>query len=219
MSEDRERNQYGQYQGHIPVEAALEVFDDRDDRARPLTATDVMEALECSRRTAHNKLQELVERGDLETRKIGARGRVWWVPLEGRVDTRATDAASRRGTDQTGNAHSDSRTEPPTTDHSFPPAVEAALETVDLPGSGATLEARKAALLAAYAYLTDNPSATKAEFLEHVYPDHPAGFETPEGWWNAIQPPLKELPGVDSPEERGHIWNYLGRDRFTPTLG
>lgn len=35
-----------------------------------------MDELGCSRQTAHNKLEELVNRGALETRKIGARGGV-----------------------------------------------------------------------------------------------------------------------------------------------
>ena len=58
-----DRNEHGQYTGRIPPEAALEVFEEREDLGRPLTAADVMEALECSRRTAHNKLNELVEAG------------------------------------------------------------------------------------------------------------------------------------------------------------
>ncbi|APW96377.1 MarR family transcriptional regulator [Halobiforma lacisalsi AJ5] len=202
MSADRERNEHGQYADRIPPEAALEAFEERDDYGRPLTAADVMDALGCSRRTAHNKLNDLVERGELETRKVGARGRVWWVPIETPPE-RAGDAATPRA---------DSGDESPA-------AIEEAIRGADLPGSGETLEARREALRAAYEYIVDHPSATKSDFVEHVYPEHPADFETPEGWWNAIQPALKELPAVDSPEERGHIWSFLGDDRFTPTLG
>ena len=202
MGVERERNSHGQFTDRIPPEAALEVFEQRQDRARPLTAGDVMDELDWSRRTAHNKLEELVERGELETRKVGSRSRVWWVPIDAPPETASGPAA----------AESDRST---ATDES----IEAAIEGVTLPGSGPTLEARRNALRAAYEYIVDHPSATKSDFLEHVYPDHRAGFETDEGWWNAIQPALKELPGVDPPEERGHIWNFLGDDRFTPTLG
>ena len=202
MANDRERNSHGQYTDRIPPEAALEAFDERDDLGRPLTADDVMDHLECSRRTAHNKLTDLVDEGVLETRKIGARGRVWWVPIETEPEERtATGRETREPTEQT------------------PPAVQQAIRDVDLPGSGSALEARREALLASYQYLIEHPSAKKSDFLENVYPDNPAAFETDEGWWNAIQPALKELPGVDPPEERGHIWNFLGSDRFTPTLG
>lgn len=208
MGEEEERNEYGQFTGRIPADAALEVFEERADLGRPLTADDVMETLSCSRRTAHNKLNELVDRGTLKTRKVGARGRVWWVPLE--TESGVNRAAEQVRTTETG---------PHPGEDEVPPAVRAALEDVELPGSGATLDARERALLAAYQYLVDNPSATKSEFIENVYPSNAAGFETAEGWWNAIHPPLKKLPGVDSPEERGHRWNFLGGDRFTPTLG
>lgn len=182
-ADSRDRNEHGQYADRIPTEAALAVFEDREDRARPLTADDVMAALDCSRRTAHNKLNELVDQGVLRTRKVGARGRVWWIPIDGEGD---------EGTE--------SRFE----------TVRLAMEDVELPGTGETLQARREALLAAYDYLRDNPTAKKADFLREVFPDNPAGYETAEGWWNTIQPALKQLPGVDPPEERGHIWHYLG---------
>ncbi|WP_440765608.1 ArsR family transcriptional regulator [Natronorubrum sp. DTA7] len=201
MSNDRERNSYGQYADRIPSTAALEAFDEREDLGRPLTADDVMEHLGCSRRTAHNKLNDLVEDGTLETRKVGARGRVWWVPMKAGPESDPEPATDRSGA------------------KTPPPAVREAMAAVDLPGSGPIVEARREALLAAYQYLIEHPSARKSDFLDNVYPDHPAGFETDEGWWNAIQPALKELPAVDPPEERGHIWNFLGSDRFTPTLG
>lgn len=193
-----DRNDHGQYTGRIPPEAALEAFEAREDHGRPLTAADVMEALDCSRRTAHNKLNELVETGELRTRKVGARSRVWWVPIERPAGADGALGSRERRTTR---------------------AVRQVVEEVELPGDGETLERRRAALLAAYEYLIENPSARKSEFLENVYPEHSAGFESREGWWNAIQPALKELPGVDPPNERGHIWTFLGGHRFRPTLG
>ena len=197
-ADPRPRDDNGQYVGHILLDAVLAVFDDRTDAARPLTATDVMEALECSRRTAHNKLNELEARGDLATRKVGARSRVWWVPLETSRHTQLTDTK-----DQADGAHRSSTA-------AQTPTVTNAIEAAELPGSGPILDARREALSAAYEYLSEFPEATKSDFLRDVYHDYPAGFESGEGWWNAIQPALKQLPGVDSPEERGHIWHFLG---------
>lgn len=157
------------------------MFRRREDRARPLTASDIMGAVDCSRRTAHNKLNELVERGVLKTRKVGSRSRVWWIPI---------------GTDDGGSRGESDRLD--------------LVEEVDLPGTGKTLKSREAALVAAYEYLQKYPEAKKSDFLQDVYPEHPAGFETAEGWWNALQPALADLPGVDPPEERGHIWHFLG---------
>ncbi|MFB6142898.1 MAG: hypothetical protein ABEJ30_06100 [Halorientalis sp.] len=64
----------------------LEVFTSRDDPAEPLTATEVADALGCSRRTALNKLHELAERTGgsdsdvaVTSKKVGGRSRVWWL--------------------------------------------------------------------------------------------------------------------------------------------
>ena len=182
MKSGPESNGEVQREGRVPLREVHEVFEQREDCARPLTASDVMEAVGCSRRTAHNKLNELVDRGVLRTRKVGSRSRVWWVPMEtDDADGETADTERRR-----------------------------LIEDVDLPGTGKTLEARRDALQAAYDYLQEYPEAKKSDFLQDVYPDHPAEFETAEGWWNAIQPALAELPGVDPPEERGHIWHFLG---------
>jgi len=78
---NRDRDETGRYADGIDPDTVLDVFADRDDRARPITASDVVDELGIARRTAHNKLETLVERGEIETRKIGARGRVWWTPI------------------------------------------------------------------------------------------------------------------------------------------
>ena len=199
----RTRNEHGQYVDRIPLERVLAVFEAREDRARPLTASDVMEALDCSRRTAHNKLNELEERGDLETRKVGARSRVWWIPMP--TDPSAPESPADGDTTSAGpDAGSDGATV------EGRPAVSDAIADADLPGSGPMLDARREALSAAYEYLSEHPEAKKADFLRDVYHEYPAGFESAEGWWNAIQPALKQLPGVNPPKERGHIWHFLG---------
>ncbi|WP_380677313.1 ArsR family transcriptional regulator [Salinigranum sp. GCM10025319] len=200
---DRARNDRGQYVGQIPLDDVVAVFEAREDRARPLTASDVMEELDCSRRTAHNKLSELVEQGALDTRKVGARSRVWWVPMGAEKSSARGDQSAVVGPTEEPSAPEDGST--PGHD-----SVSVAISHAELPGTGPTLEARRKALSAAYDYLTDHPQAKKADFLRDVYHDHEAGYESAEGWWNTIQPALKELPGVDPPEERGHLWHYLG---------
>lgn len=56
----------------------LAVFEQLEHPYTPLTASEVAEELSCTRRTAFNKLQALSERGDLNSKKPGARSRVWW---------------------------------------------------------------------------------------------------------------------------------------------
>jgi MarR-like DNA-binding transcriptional regulator SgrR of sgrS sRNA len=58
------------------------VFEDREDYAEPLTASEVADRLGCSRRTALNKLHRLQEETELTSKKVGGRSRVWWIPVE-----------------------------------------------------------------------------------------------------------------------------------------
>jgi len=48
----------------------------------PVTASELADVMECTRRTAYDRLQRLAEDGEIETKKIGARGRVWWRPRQ-----------------------------------------------------------------------------------------------------------------------------------------
>jgi predicted ArsR family transcriptional regulator len=64
----------------VTPEDVLDVFAARDDPTEPLTAPEVADALDCSRRSALDKLRTLDERGDVRSKKVGGRSRVWWVP-------------------------------------------------------------------------------------------------------------------------------------------
>jgi hypothetical protein len=172
-----------------PLEEVLSVFERREDRARPLTANDVMEEVGCSRRTAHDKLNSLVEAGHLATRKVGARSRVWWIPLQPATED---DTADERGGIERD------------------PAVEIGIEAAELPVAADTVESRRDALRAAYDYLSENPNTTKSEFLTEVFPEHPADYRTADEWWEAIEPELEDLPNVDVAEDRVHVWYYTG---------
>ncbi len=57
------------------------VFKSREDYAEPLTAREIAAELDCSRRTALNKLHELEDQTDLRSKKVGGRSRVWWIPV------------------------------------------------------------------------------------------------------------------------------------------
>lgn len=64
-------------------EDILGVFRDREDASEPLSAPEVAEALNCSRKTAYNKLVTLRDRDQVKSKKVGARSRVWWIPESG----------------------------------------------------------------------------------------------------------------------------------------
>ncbi|MFB6224673.1 MAG: helix-turn-helix domain-containing protein [Haloarcula sp.] len=172
--------------GEYTPERVLAVFRDRADQAKPLTANDVMDALGCSRRTAHNKLDTLVERGILETRKVGARSRVWWIPFP-QLSGRDEPAKTQRD-----------------------PTVEVGITDATLPGSGEVLEQRRDALRATYDYIRENPDTDTSELITEVFPEHPAGYKTADEWWDVIGPALEELPKVDVSADREHVWHYVG---------
>jgi PAS domain S-box-containing protein len=49
-----------------------------DDSGAPQTTTEVAERLDLGRRSTYERLERLVEHDRLETKKVGANGRVWW---------------------------------------------------------------------------------------------------------------------------------------------
>ncbi|WP_416838380.1 PAS domain S-box protein [Haloferax sp. DFSO52] len=56
----------------------LAVFEQTRETGEPLTTQEVTERLDCTRRTAYNRLTRLADKGLIQTKKVGARGRIWW---------------------------------------------------------------------------------------------------------------------------------------------
>lgn len=63
----------------VTPEDVLDVFAAREDPTEPLTAPEIADELGCSRSTALDKLRRLDERGDVRSKKVGGRSRVWWI--------------------------------------------------------------------------------------------------------------------------------------------
>lgn len=204
MGDERERNNSGRYNDRIDPTAVLDVFDQRDDQARPLTAGDVVDEIGIARRTAHNKLNALVERGELETRKVGARGRVWWVPIPGDATQSRERAENRIQDDAVATTTKNDERQADTT----------ARRDDDLAGEGAR------------DYIRDHGGATKADLVKQVMPDHPLGYDAGDAidkidsddryrgaWWRRVViPGLKAADDVESPEKGGSVWQYDGDD-------
>ena len=72
---ERERDEGGKYTEQITPDTVLVVFKHADIPV--LTASEVADELGCSRPAAYNKLEILVERGDLHKKKVGARAAVY----------------------------------------------------------------------------------------------------------------------------------------------
>ncbi|MGQ3327631.1 helix-turn-helix domain-containing protein [Halorubrum sp. FL23] len=72
---NKERDDSGQYTEQITLDSVMSVFDRVE--VPVLTASEVAEELDCSRPSAYNKLENLVEQGDLYKKKVGARAVVY----------------------------------------------------------------------------------------------------------------------------------------------
>ena len=92
------------------------------------------------------------------------------------------------------------------------PAIEPPSK-LDVPGSGESLEARRATLARMYTYLMEEETATKADLIELVDPEY-VGYSSRESFWsNCIKgrDTLRAIPGVQAPGEGEHTWRYVGR--------
>jgi predicted ArsR family transcriptional regulator len=76
VSNDRERNKEGQFVETITSQRVLKILRESDDPV--LTAKEVGERLECTSEAARTRLHELEERGDVESKTVGARAVVWY---------------------------------------------------------------------------------------------------------------------------------------------
>ncbi|UPV74247.1 PAS domain S-box protein [Halorussus limi] len=70
----------------ITLAETLTVLETTGAPGAPVTASEVAEALGCERQTARDRLDELAERGDAETREVGGSVRVWWTTDRQRRD-------------------------------------------------------------------------------------------------------------------------------------
>lgn len=93
------------YCGHILVvmttpaltEPLRETLDAFEREGEPLTTSEVTAQVDVSRRSTYERLERLVERGYLETKKVGASARVWWLPTSTPDQAGGTAATVRSG--------------------------------------------------------------------------------------------------------------------------
>lgn len=194
-------------------EEALEVFHARADAARPLTADDIKDALGWSRRTVHNKLNILVAQGEVRTRKVGARGRVWWIPIVDQdstsIDTESESTPPTEGPappdEERATATAAAVTTPTTAEEVFHELRR------EIPGRGREEKKQRAeAILTAYEYLQQQGTAHIDEIQEHTYAAHPHESSAERQWDNYLRQGLAALPGVKAPPTpTSGIWHFV----------
>jgi len=209
---DRDRNDRGRFADGIDPETVLDVFDAREDRAEPITASDVVEELGIARRTAHNKLNRLVDRGTLATRKVGARGRVWWTPIPREDDTESGRTRPESAPATSPDPSPGSTPEPTTTPHAdgeesdAPDPIGVALDGW-LPDTEANPRTARAQTRRAAEYLRDVGEYREKRDLEALADDSTLATAT---WWRrAVRPGLNHLADrglVEYTRNRGYRW-------------
>ncbi|ELY61573.1 hypothetical protein [Natronolimnohabitans innermongolicus] len=84
------------------------------------------------------------------------------------------------------------------------------LDALSVPGRSAeTLENRRRAVGRALAFLRDEGRARRSDFVDALYAECPAGYETADGWWGCLKEGLKQVDAVDGGEGT-RVWRYHG---------
>lgn len=83
-------------------------------------------------------------------------------------------------------------------------------DDLDLPGSGEKYERRREAIARLYAYLREEGTATRADFLQLIDPSDVDYASGASFWSNCIKgrDSLSTLEGVEPPEEGEHTWRF-----------
>jgi len=190
----------------VTPDDALQVFGEREDPAEPLTASELGDALKCSRRTALNKLHTREDREEVASKKVGGRSRVWWVPLRNaeRTPRAVFDDDDLQDTPTTTLDDTDAESGGNGGGAVFPDLRDR------IPGSGDNLEGRLAAVRDIWEYLKENGSGQRADFKE-VVDVEPTGYKSFNSFYTNCTDNgalLAALPGVKSPGEGGHTYRY-----------
>jgi len=79
------------------------------------------------------------------------------------------------------------------------------LDALDVPGRTAGLvDARRVVVGRALAFLHDRGRARRSDFVEELFEDWPAGYESSAGWWRCVRGALEQVEAV----EGGQVWRY-----------
>lgn len=83
------------------------------------------------------------------------------------------------------------------------------LDTIDVPGYDDDLVARRRrAVGAALALLRDLETAKRNDFVDALYEEFPAGYDSESTWWDCIKQGLEQVDRVKPARDGSHIWEY-----------
>lgn len=82
------------------------------------------------------------------------------------------------------------------------------LESLSVRGRSAELvERRREVAGHAIAFLRDQGRARRSDFVEALYEQYPAGYETTDSWWRCLKEALKQVDAIDG-GEGSRVWRF-----------
>jgi hypothetical protein len=85
------------------------------------------------------------------------------------------------------------------------------LDDLEVPGfSDDPLEARREAVGAALAFLRDEERARRSDFVDALFEEYPAGYDTTDSWWRCIKRGLKQVESVAG-GDGSRVWRFSPR--------
>jgi len=118
-------------------------------------------------------------------------------------------AREQRGGDGGGSGLSYDATNALRSDGPPPGADVTDLGALDVPGhDDRLLERRRRAVGAALAYLKETGEARRSDFVEALYDDRPAGYDTADGWWRCVKRGLSQVDRVDGAGPDSRTWRF-----------
>jgi len=189
----------------------VRIFLERQDQFEPLTAREVAGELDVTRKTAYNRLEELAGEGCFETKKTGAKGRVWWPASDVWYPDVSEIELKNRSVEQVLE-----RLERSTVlaEEELPPVVQREIEQLELPGEDELLNRRLDAVREAYEVLAELGEADRMEILDAMDIDPvELGYQDEDSFWRNLMIKhrvMGQLSGVIVPTEGGRYYRYVG---------
>lgn len=83
------------------------------------------------------------------------------------------------------------------------------LDALEVPGRDeALVERRRSAIGAALALLRERETARRSDFVDELYEEYPAGYETADSWWSCIKRGLRQIDRVLPARDDRRVWEF-----------
>lgn len=164
-------------------------------------------------RTSRQVLSDLrvLERaGEVHSKKLGANA-VGWIHDARLVPPTSSDEHDTPSEPDRSQRDQPQSSEPENENADLVLDAESVVNSLDIPGSGERQEERRQAILACIELIRETGSGRKSEFVEHIRPEYPGGYQTDDGWWNTVgkeglHPAAQELDDIQPPSEGEHVY-------------